>query len=161
FLANRGIRGKRGRYSVPFFLVTGPAGSGKSSFLERSDMKLGMPMEIGSATWWVGPDAVFIEAPQGVSDLPPREVYDLLIALRPRLPVNATLLVVSPADLTLSDLTEQKMLSTALTDGLKALDNLTRSSIPTYLILSKTDLVPGFREFFDRCEQQEREQAWG
>lgn len=161
FLANRGVKGRRGRYARPFFLLVGPPGSGKSSILERSDMRLGMPMTIGNATWWVGPEAVFIETTFGMEEAVTREVYDLLRSLRPKLPVNATLLTLSPADLTLADLAEQRSVMHAVTNSLRMLDEVTKTSIPSYLLLSKTDLVPGFREFFDRYEPQEREQPWG
>ena len=161
FLSARGIKGRRARYSMPFFLLAGPPSSGKTSLLERSDMKLGMPKTIGNATWWVGADAVFIETSLGQGNTPPLDVFDLLRSLRPKLPVNATLLVASPADLTLADNVEQQMITEAVAGGLRRLDEMTGAAVPTYLVLSKTDLVPGFREFFDRYEPQEREQPWG
>lgn len=160
FLAKRGLKGERGRNSVPFFLVAGPPGSGKSSILERADQKLGMPVSIADATWWVGPDAVYIEASL-IDDAQMRAIFELLRSLRPLQPLNATLLTISPADLTLADLEEQRMVMQAVANGLRLLDDITQSRIPTYLCLTKTDLIPGFREFFDRYEQQERDQPWG
>jgi type VI protein secretion system component VasK len=160
FLAKRGIRGRRARYAQPFFLVAGPPGSGKSSLLERCDMKFGMPVTIGNASWWVGPEAVFVETAWNEGS-EPRDVFELLRSLRPKLPVNATLLVLSPADLTLADNAEQKSVAQALAAGLRELDELTGMRVPAYLLLAKTDLVPGFREFFDRYEPKERDQPWG
>jgi type VI protein secretion system component VasK len=160
FLSKRGIRGKRGRARVPFFLVMGPPGSGKSSLIEKSDLRIGMPAAIGKTTLWVGADAVFAEAAVDDAD-DIVATLSLLQAVRPDLPVNAALVVLSPADLTLADPGEQRQRSEALADALNRLDAVLHARVPSYLLLSKTDLVPGFREFFDRYEPQEREQPWG
>lgn len=158
FLADRGLRGARGRYSVPFFLVVGPPGSGKTGLLERSDMRLGMPKAIGPATWWVGPDAVFIEA-QTSDDA--GDLFRLLRAVRPKLAVNGVLLVVSPADLVLADQLEQRMVAQTIAGWFRQADDVLQQTLPTYFLLSRTDLVPGFQEIFERIEPADRAQPWG
>lgn len=160
-LADRGLKGGRARYSLPFYLVLGSPGSGKSSLLEASQSGLGMPKSIGQATWWVGKEAVFVEAALGSGGTAHRDLYELLRRLRPALPVNGVLLVASPADLALADQAEQRMITQAISDELRELEDVTGSVVPTYLLLSKIDLIPGFREFFDRQEPGERSQPWG
>jgi type VI protein secretion system component VasK len=158
FLADRGLKGARGRYSVPFFLIVGPAGSGKTCLLEGSEMRLGMPKTIGPANWWVGPDAVFIEAP--VSE-DAGELFRLLRAVRPKLPVNGILLVVSPADLVLADQLEQRMTAETIATWFRQADEMLDQTLPAYVLLSRTDLVPGFQEIFERIEPTDRAQPWG
>lgn len=160
FLADRGMRGRRARYAVPFYLVTGPAGAGKTSLLERSEIPLSMPKTIGKATWWVGRDAVFVEATAG-QEGGLADVAELLRSLRPALPINAVLLVVSPADLTLADKAEHRMVAEGVASDLREVEQVVGVASPVYLLMSKVDLVPGFREFFDRQEPQERVQPWG
>lgn len=158
FLGDRGLRGARGRYSVPFFLVVGPAGSGKTCLLEGSDMRLGMPKTIGPANWWVGPDAVFIEAQisEGAGEL-----FRLLRAVRPKLPVNGILVVVSPADLVLADQLEQRMTAETVAAWFRQADEMLDQTLPSYVLLSRTDLVPGFQEIFERIEPADQAQPWG
>src|SRR5690606_13133623 len=158
FLADRGLKGARGRYSVPFFLIVGPAGSGKTCLLESAEMRLGMQKTIGPATWWVGPDAVFIEAQ--VSD-DAGELFRLLRAVRPKLPVNGIMLVVSPADLVLADQIEQRMTAETIAAWFRQADTVLDQTLPSYVLLSRTDLVPGFQEIFERIEPTDRSQPWG
>lgn len=158
FLADRGLKGARGRYSVPFFLVVGPAGSGKTCLLESTEMRLGMPKTIGPANWWVGPEAVFVEA-QVSEDA--GELFRLLRAVRPKLPVNGILLVVSPADLVLADQIEQRMTAETIATWFRQADETLDQTLPAYVLLSRTDLVPGFQEIFERIEPADRAQPWG
>ena len=158
FLADRGLKGMRGRYSVPFFLIVGPAGSGKTCLLESAEMRLGMPKTIGPATWWVGPDAVFVETQ--ISD-DAGELFRLLRAVRPKLPVNGIILVVSPADLVLADQIEQRMTAETIAAWFRQADEMLNQTLPSYVLLSRTDLVPGFQEIFERIEPADRAQPWG
>lgn len=160
-LADHGLAGRRARYSVPFYLVVGAPGSGKSSLLERSGLNLSAPASIGGASWWVGEDAVFVETTLGLPDQGPQQVCDLIRSLRPLLPVNGTVLVLCPADLTLADQAEHRELAQAAAQGLRDIDEATGRAAPVYLALAKIDLLPGFLEFFDRQEPQERSQPWG
>lgn len=160
FLADRGLAGRRRRHSLPLYLVLGQGGVGKTSLLERSETGLGMPATIGNSTWWVGRDAIFVETTVGAGESA-RDVFELVRAVRPQLPVNASLLVVSPADLTLADQYEHQQIARSLAEELRLLEDVTGAAAPVYLLLSKTDLVPGFREFFDRLEPQDRSAPWG
>src|SRR5690606_813691 len=93
FLADRGLKGSRKRHALPLFLVAGPAGAGKSTLLEQSQTGLGMPVPSGASRWWVGQGAIFVETNFGGGGSA-QDVFDLIRSVRPRRPVNATLLVV-------------------------------------------------------------------
>lgn len=161
FLANRGLAGRRGRLSVPLYLVVGAPGAGKTSLLERSGLGLGSPVTIAGATWWVGDDAIFVETSIGVPDRSPRQICEIIKSLRPALPINGTVFVLSPADLTLADQVEHREFAEGAMLALREIEAATAQAAPIYLMLSKIDLLPGFQEFFDRQEPQERSQPWG
>jgi type VI protein secretion system component VasK len=161
FLSNRGLQGRRGRQSVPLYLLIGAPGVGKSSLLEKSGMRLGMPTTIGQATWWVGEEAIFVETSIGAPDQKLGEVCGLIKQLRPAQPINGTVFVLSPADLTLADQTEHREFSQNALLGLREIETVTGQTAPVYMMLTKIDLLPGFQEFFDRQEPQERLQPWG
>jgi type VI secretion system protein ImpL len=160
-LKSRGLGGFRGRYRAPLFLVLGPGGSGKSSILKQSGFDLGNGVRVGDTVWWVGDEAVFVEASLGAGHETIMQLAALLSKLRPDLPLNGILLVLAPADLALTDSIEYESLTQATTESIREIERRTRRRYPVYLTLSKIDLVPGFREFFDHQEPQERQQAWG
>lgn len=160
FLADRGLKGSAARHSLPLFLVAGPAGVGKSALLEQSQTGLGMPLTIGASRWWVGSDAIFVET-NFDSGASAQDVFDLIRSVRPRRPVNATLLVISPPDLALADEAEMQAIAGAITGELRLLEERIGVGPPVYLLLAKCDMMPGFREFFDRLEPQDRDAPWG
>lgn len=160
-LKSQGLKRRGSRYRLPLFLVFGPAGAGKSSLLENCGLGLESGVRIGDAIWWVGDDAIFVEATIGAGHENTVRLVSLLRAVRPRLPLNGMLLVVSPADLTLTDGIEYGALTQATTEAIREIETGTHAKYPLYLLLSKIDLVPGFQEFFDRQEPQERTQPWG
>lgn len=160
-LKSRGLSGYRARYRAPLFVVLGPGGSGKSSILKQSGLQLGNGVRIGDAVWWVGKEGIFVEATLGAGHETILQLTALLSALRPDLPLNGILLILAPADLALADSIEYETLTQATTESIREIEKRTRRRYPVYLLLSKIDLAPGFREFFDRHEPQERQQAWG
>lgn len=160
-LKSRKLAGRRARYKVPFFLVIGPEGCGKSSILQQSGLDLGSGVRVGDSVWWIGDNAVFIESSTGEGHETIIRLAALLSALRPDLPLNSILLVLAPADLALTDSIEYQALAGATAEAVRELERRTKRRYPVYLMLSKTDLVPGFQEFFDHHEPQERQQIWG
>ena len=159
FLADRGYKGSR-RYTLPLYLVAGPAGAGKSALIDQTETGLGLPVSIGESRWWVGKDAIFVETSIG-GNAGAQDVFDLIYSVRPRQPINGTMMVISPPDLALADDTEVQMIAEAMASDLRLLEERLGMAAPVYLFLTKSDMVPGFREFFDRLEPMDREGPWG
>lgn len=153
------LGGRRSRYALPLYLVVGPPGFGKTTLLERSGLGLTAPMEIGDTRWWIGDEAILVEATLPGTE--PERLAALLRGVRPRLAVNGIVLVASPGDLALADREERREQADRLAQDLHRLEEALRLKPPTYLLLSKIDLTPGFLEVFDRMEAQERAQPWG
>lgn len=161
FLAKRGLTGRRAYMSLPVYLVIGAAGSGKSSLLNRSGLDLGTPATIAGATWWAGEEAIFVETTVGTSDQNLHRACEIVNSLRPTLPFNGIVFVLSPADLTLADQGESREFADKALLALRKIKIATAQNTPVYVLLSKIDLLPGFREFFERLDLQERMQPWG
>jgi type VI protein secretion system component VasK len=160
-LQHRGLAGRRARYQVPFYLLVGPPGAGKTKLLEHSTLDFDPPVAIGGMTWWIGSAAVFVEAaldPSLTADAD--EMIAVMKALRPRLPINGVLLAVSPADLTLADHAERRDIAATVARFLRDIESRFGLQAPVYAMLTKLDLIPGFSEFFDRLDPVERAQPW-
>lgn len=157
-LKRRRLSGSVGRYRVPVYLLFGPSGMGKSSLMERSRLDFDAPIAVDGATWWIGSDAIVVEA---VADDRFPAVVRALQRFRPAFPLNGVILAVSPADLTLADGFERQAMGEAISAGIAAIEAATRLRPPVYAVLTKLDLAPGFSEFFDCLEPGDRVQPWG
>ena len=79
---------------------------------------------------------------------------------RPKKPVNGILLAVSLLDLEGGE-EEMSALAKALRDRLDEVTGRLDMVVPVYLLVTKTDLVPGFVEMFGDLRDKERGQIWG
>ena len=70
-------------------------------------------------------------------------------------------MAVSCADLTIADKVERRDVATVLARWLREFEKAVGARLPVYMMLTKLDLTPGFTEFFDSLEPQDRRQAWG
>lgn len=155
------LAGRRSRYRVPLYLVIGAGGVGKSSLIADSGLAPDHGVRIDEAMWWVADNGIFVEVDAELATPAIVRLSALLTALRPKLPLNSILLVASPADLMLTDNIEYEALSRATTQAVRAIEAHTQRRYPLYALLTKTDLVPGFREYFDHREAQDCDRIWG
>ncbi|QOI99986.1 MAG: hypothetical protein HRU70_05595 [Phycisphaeraceae bacterium] len=155
-------------YALPWYLLVGPAGSGKTEAMRHC--KVGFPPGLqdfyqgtgGTVNmhWWFTNHAVVLDtagrifmeraALEGGSEW--REFLKLLRKSRPNAPVNGMLLVIG-VDSLIKD-TEAQIEEKAGHIA-RQLDTIQRSldaRFPVYVIITKCDLIPGFREFFDKVE---------
>lgn len=161
----------------PWVLLIGPPGCGKTSFLSQLPFQLTSPTEVTLThakttqwiDWWVGEQAVFID-PAGKfavaqTDEPSeqivwRSLIKLLKKNRKRAPIHHILLMVDISTLshtnnpTFNDLIEHLIYQLQL---LKSLQNY----INVLFIITQSDRIVGFNEFFDDLSDQERKQAFG
>lgn len=152
-------------YSVPWYALVGEPGSGKTEAVRHSS--IGFPPGLqdqlqGSGgtlnmSWWFSSNAVILDtagrlmfedvATARTSEW--KEFLKLLRAVRPRCPINGMLLVI-PADALIRDAAAD--LEAKASKIAEQLDNIQRSlgvRFPVFVIVTKADLINGFREFFD------------
>ena len=152
-------------YSLPWYALVGEPGSGKTEAIRHS--KIGFPPGFqdqlqGSGgtlnmNWWFSNNAIildtagrlmFEEAPPGQTS-EWKEFLGLLSRVRPNCPINGLLLVI-PSDSLIRDNADQ--LEKKAGKIARQFDSIQRSlgvRFPVFVVISKADLLVGFREFFD------------
>jgi len=180
--AARGLRlGGGWRYSLPWYLVLGPQAAGKSLLLARSTLAFPLA-EPGTlppereTIWaertglWLGDEAVFVEPPgdlfedAGNGGIAPRVWQGLLAALRrnrPRQPLNGVLLTLPLPDLLQRDDAQLRAAASQLRERLRDVHAQTGQNLPVYLVLTQSDRLAGFEEFFDTLAADQRRQVLG
>lgn len=149
-------------YSLPWYVIMGEPGSGKTEAIRRSELRFPEALQdklqgtggTYSMHWWFTNQAIIIDTAGAMllqSEAAGRfeEFLNLLRAHRKECPINGLILTI-PVDSLLSDsppAAEQKAKMIAIQLGIiqKALD----VRFPIYLMISKSDRLPGFREYFD------------
>ena len=174
-------------YALPWYMVIGSEGAGKTSLINRSDQKytqslyhhnkkrgqVALPYKID---WWIGNDAVIID-PDGelISDqipqdyeehteLPQRvwkECINWLERTRSRRPLNGILLVIDLPSILVMTASDRKTYAGLLRNKLRDLIEQLSTRLPVYVILTKFDLLNGFDACFRHLSRTEREQLFG
>lgn len=170
--------GGRTAYQMPWYLVIGAPGSGKSTAVAAA--KLGAPLTgdqpvtgIGgtrNCDWWFTDEAVILDTAGRYTTQDSRVavdgrvwtgLLDLLREHRPRQPLNGVVVTVSLADLSVWTDAERRAHGRLLRQRLTELRNALGVRLPVYVLCTKTDLVSGFTAFFDVLDESERSQIWG
>lgn len=168
-------------YELPWYIIIGAPGSGKTTALINSGLKFPLADRIGSPTirgvggtrncdWWFTDEAVMIdtagryttqESNQKVDSAAWSGFLQLLKKFRPRRPINGVMLTISVADLLQQNPAERDAQATALRKRLQELHQQLAIRFPLYVLITKTDLLAGFMEFFGDLGTEERSQVWG
>jgi hypothetical protein len=154
-------------YNLPWYVVVGESGSGKTEAIRNSRLQFPLNDQMqgtgGTADmhWWITDEAVLLdtagrlflhEEGDQLSQNQWSDFLKLLRHTRPTCPITGMLLVV-PADKLISAPAEdlaRKARDTAeqLRQVQKALD----VRFPVFVVITKADLVTGFREYFDSLD---------
>lgn len=176
-----GGRGKRFLYQLPWYMMIGPPGSGKSTALENSGLVRRLGNGQGRAAvrgvggtrnceWLFTEDAVLIDTAGRYTIQDSHEAVDaagwtgfldLLKKTRPRQPINGAIVAISLSDLATSGEAERSAHAQTVRRRLDELHATFGVRFPTYVVLTKSDLIAGFNEFFDDLNRTQREQVWG
>ena len=162
-----------GIYAIPWYLVVGNPGSGRSTALhamslnwEGNDGPLKLSVPEQRCTYWMPKEAVFIE-PEATVMGPGRrpeqlqELCDELRSARPREPVDGLLVVLNIADFIDLDETNLENYGNALRRHLVEIGQSLHAEVPTYLVLTRYDTMWGFAEVFQWTPERKKEDPWG
>lgn len=168
-------------YQLPWYLVVGSAGAGKSSALSNSGLALSMADQAARAAsrrieptphcdWWFGNHAVLVDTPGLYLEAPDAdtrrgaewgELLALLRKYRPRQPLNGALLMVAIDELLVMSESERTAYATRLRKPLQLMQAKFDVRVPIYLCFTRMDRISGFSEYFSGLNRDGRAQVWG
>src|SRR5690606_9363107 len=172
----RKTRGRGSLYSLPWYMVIGPPGSGKSTLVRNSGLQFPLAGQFGKESlrgvggtrncdWWFTDEAVFLDTAGRYTTQDSDQLADagawadflrLLRRFRRKRPINGVIVTMSMSDLLLLDDAERDLHAQAIRRRLDELGEQLRVRVPVYMVLTKCDLVAGFGEFFDDLNPEER-----
>ena len=179
------FRNRAGRsrvvYELPWYIIIGPPGSGKTTALVNSGLEFPLAEKFGSASlrgvggtrncdWWFTNDAVLLDTAGRYTTQDSHRVVDgaawkgflgLLKRNRRRRPINGALVTFSLQDLMTMSEEERDRHARTIRQRIDELITELGVRFPIYFTFTKVDLVSGFNEFFENLGKAEREQVWG
>lgn len=155
----------RDLYTLPWYLLIGESGSGKTEAIRRSslpfppglqDMFQGTGGTV-NMNWWFTNEAIildtagrylFEEVEAGASS-EWVEFLQLLVKQRYDCPINGLMLVI-PADSLIKDTADQiERKASVIAQQLNRIQTTLNVRFPVYIVITKCDKLNGFRAFFD------------
>ncbi|ANS44524.1 type VI secretion system membrane subunit TssM [Serratia inhibens] len=165
------------RSGLPWFLVMGTPGSGKTAMLFSSGQSFPLPEQLNRQGKENPPtvhceclftnDGLFLDTAGkyvGEDDVAKREWTSLLQALKKHRPVygiNGVIVTLSAEDILHKGLGERLSLAAAIRSRLDEMRQHLGVRFPVYVIITKLDLLAGFDAYFRNLTANEREQVWG
>jgi type VI secretion system protein ImpL len=168
--------GRSGRDALgllPWYVIIGPPGSGKTTAIRSSGLKF--PFGKSSAVrgvggtrncdWWMTNDAILLDtAGRWSTEDDDKDEWlaflDLLKQTRPKKPLNGIVVAVSVTELQ-GDADAIAALAETLRERIDEVLGRLDMVLPVYLFVTKCDLVAGFVESFGDLKDRDRGQIWG
>lgn len=171
---------KPGLYELPWYVMIGPPGSGKTTALKNAGLRFPLQDPLGkdsikgvggtrNCDWWFTDQAVLIDtagrfttqdSDQNTDSAGWNSFLSLLKKHRPKQPVNGVLLTLSVQEL-LENESKQKETAKKIALRLQEMIRALGMCPPVYVLITKLDLLTGFRETFGRLSELDRAKAWG
>ncbi|OUS31429.1 hypothetical protein A9Q99_02320 [Gammaproteobacteria bacterium 45_16_T64] len=174
-------RGKNYLYELPWYILIGPPGSGKTTALVNSGLEFPLENTFGKESlqgiggtrhcdWWFTDQAVIIDTAGRYTTQDShaqidagawKNFIDLLKKYRKRRPINGVIVAISLQELMSQTEAELAANVRAVRTRLQELTDQLGIKFPVYLNFTKCDLIEGFPAYFDSLGKEERAQVWG
>lgn len=162
-------------YALPWYMIVGPPGAGKTTAIRHSGLDFPIPDSAGAlrgvggtknCDWWFTNEAILLDtAGRFATQEDDHEEWmaflDMLRRYRSKAPINGVLVALGIADVI--GATEEQVEAMAKTLRARVDEVMTRLQmvVPVYVIFTKVDLIAGFVETFEDLKKSERAQIWG
>jgi type VI secretion system protein ImpL len=177
-LLKKGPQGNKALYTLPWYLIIGPPAIGKTTAIKNSGLNFpGMTTAklmrgtggTRNCDWWFSSDAILLDTAGRYADGADRSetedewfsFLDLLKTHRKKRPIDGLILAYSIEDL--HGLDEMGVINAAreLRQRMDEILDRLGWTYPVYVLLTKCDLIAGFKEYFASLTPGERYQVWG
>ncbi|NUP08659.1 MAG: type VI secretion system membrane subunit TssM [Polyangiaceae bacterium] len=170
-----GKLGAAALYAMPWYMIIGPPGAGKTTALKHSGLvfpggnNAGAVRGVGgtrNCDWWFTNEAIILDtAGRYTTESDDRDEWiaflQFLLKYRQKKPINGIIVAISINELL--DANEQQIETTGKKLRARIDEVITQLHmvVPVYLLFTKIDLVAGFVEFFGDLKKSDRAQVWG
>jgi type VI secretion system protein ImpL len=168
-------------YELPWYLIIGAPGSGKTTALQNCGLKFPLADAMGehavrgvggtrNCDWWFTDQAVLIDTAGRFTTQDSDRATDratwtgflkMLARARPRQPVNGVLVTVSLTDLLMRSAAERAQYAATVRLRVQELQEDLGIRFPVYLMVTKCDLMAGFMDYFATLDKTQRAAPWG
>jgi type VI secretion system protein ImpL len=179
------FEGKRYLYELPWYMVLGGIGAGKTTALLNAGLQFPTPRQAGNSPkrtaiaaeggtlhthWWFTNEAVLIDTAGRYTtqdrspDIDPvewRGFLGLLRKHRSRAPLNGVIVALNVSELLTMTAMQRAEHAGMVRDRLADLREELGIRFPVYVVVTKMDLLRGFNEYFQSLTSEGRTQAWG
>jgi type VI secretion system protein ImpL len=171
-----GKRPAEALYALPWYMIIGPPGSGKSTALRNSGLRFPYLSKNGGGVqgvggtrncqWWMTNDAVILDtAGRYTTEDSDHDEWmsflELLKKNRTKAPVNGVMAAIAITDLTEAHAEQVVAQAREIRARIDEVMNKLEMVVPVYVLFTKCDLLPGFVETFGDLGNNERSQIWG
>ncbi len=167
-------------YQMPWYVLLGPAGSGKTTVIKQSGLNFPLESSFGFSAngmagtrdcdWFLTDDAVLLDTAGRLAlqdSNANSDAYDwqefikLLKRYRPKQPINGVVVTISVDELIHQSEQETMELASQLRTRINEMKTEFGINFPVYLTVTKLDMLRGFDEFFSNLDNEHRNLSLG
>ncbi|MBZ9613437.1 type VI secretion system membrane subunit TssM [Rheinheimera maricola] len=167
--------------SLPWYIIIGPPGSGKTTALVNSGLEFPLKDKLGSEAvkgiggtrhcdWWFTNEAVLIDtagrfttqdSDAEIDKVAWQSFMRMLKKHRSQRPINGAIVTMSLSDMLVLSEDELSFYAKTIRRRIDELSEQLGVKFPVYFMFTKCDLISGFVPFFNNLSSKQRNQVWG